>query len=70
MFDDFLYRSPYVAIVSVYTLLFGLIGAPILWLMVGFVSGDWTVSIRFFAGMFGIGFVLGNLSYLFNERWS
>lgn len=70
MFDNVFNRSPYLAIVGLYTMVFGLVGAPTMWVLVGLVAGIWSIPVLFVGGMFGIGFIIGNLSYLFNERWS
>jgi hypothetical protein len=63
-------RNAYFEIVGVYMFAFGIIGAPVLWFFVGLIAGDWSFPLWFVSSMFGLGFVLGNLSYLFNERWS
>lgn len=68
MFDKLFEKSPYLACVCLGTALFGFIGLPLMWLIVGFVSGEWNPPWWFVLGFFGIGFVIGNLYYLMSER--
>ena len=70
MFDSLFDRSPYAAIVGLYMFGFGVIGAPVLWFFIGLATGEWSFPLWFASGMFIAGFLIGNLSYLFNERWS
>lgn len=69
-FDRLFDHSPYAAIVCLYIGIFTLFGLPSMWALIGVLTGQWNAPAYFILGFPAIGFVIGTMSYLLNERWS